>query len=75
MLDVPLPERALAQCWRTLLQQQAHDSICGCSADAVHREMVSRFEQLQQRLDGLRLTPHVAAACSAVGIAGGDGRP
>lgn len=53
MLDVPLPARALEQCWRTLLQQQAHDSICGCSADAVHREMVSRFEQLQQRLDGL----------------------
>ena len=61
MLDVPLPERALAQCWRTLLQQQAHDSICGCSADAVHREMVSRFEQLQQRLDGLRQQALVAA--------------
>ncbi|MDI4632413.1 hypothetical protein J7U46_05100 [Pelomonas sp. V22] len=61
MLDVPLPARALEQCWRTLLQQQAHDSICGCSADTVHREMVSRFEQLAQRLDGLRHQALVAA--------------
>ncbi|MDN3920331.1 hypothetical protein [Roseateles violae] len=61
MLDVPLPERALDQCWRSLLQQQAHDSICGCSADAVHREMVSRFEQLQQRLDALRQQALLAA--------------
>lgn len=60
-LAVPLPERALDQSWRTLLQQQAHDSICGCSEDAVHREMVSRFEQLGQRLDALREAALVAA--------------
>lgn len=53
-LNVPWPERALGQVWRTLLQQQAHDSICGCSVDAVHLEMHSRFVQLDQRLDELR---------------------
>ncbi len=47
------PTRALDQAWRLLLQQQAHDSICGCSTDAVHREMEQRFVSLQQRLDAL----------------------
>lgn len=29
--------------YRYLLQNHAHDSICGCSVDAVHREMLTRF--------------------------------
>ncbi len=48
-----LPHRALEAAWRLLLQQQAHDSICGCSIDAVHTEMAQRFVQLGQRLDAL----------------------
>ena len=48
------PAQYLEQTWRLLLQQQAHDSICGCSTDAVHREMFTRFAQLAQRLDALR---------------------
>ncbi|RVU46032.1 hypothetical protein [Rubrivivax rivuli] len=54
---MPLPDwptRYLDTCWRLLIQQQAHDSICGCSTDAVHREMATRFTQLAQRLDALR---------------------
>ncbi len=54
MLQVPLPQRYLDATWRLLIQQQAHDSICGCSVDAVHAEMETRFEQLAQRLDALR---------------------
>jgi mannosylglycerate hydrolase len=34
--------------WRLLLQCQPHDSICGCSIDAVHDEMRSRFDQVEQ---------------------------
>ncbi len=34
--------------WRFLLQNQPHDSICGCSIDQVHREMVTRFDQCDQ---------------------------
>ncbi len=30
--------------WRSLLMNQAHDSICGCSIDAVHRRMESRYD-------------------------------
>ncbi len=34
--------------WKLLLQNHPHDSICGCSIDAVHREMMTRFERVQQ---------------------------
>lgn len=44
----------LDRAWRLLIQQQAHDSICGCSIDAVHAEMAQRFVGLSQLLDGLR---------------------
>lgn len=31
--------------WRYLLLNHPHDSICGCSADQVHRDMLYRFDQ------------------------------
>lgn len=31
------------QGWKTLIQNHPHDSICGCSIDSVHREMMTRF--------------------------------
>ncbi len=34
--------------WKTLLKNQAHDSICGCSIDAVHRVMLTRFDEVAQ---------------------------
>jgi mannosylglycerate hydrolase len=36
------------EAWRTLMQNHPHDSICGCSIDPVHREMVSRFEAVEE---------------------------
>ena len=36
---LPDERPSLHAAWRTLLQNQAHDSICGCSQDAVHRQM------------------------------------
>lgn len=36
------------QAWKLLLQNHPHDSICGCSVDAVHREMMTRFEKCEQ---------------------------
>lgn len=38
----------LAHAWRSLLLNQPHDSICGCSIDPVHREMVTRFAAVTQ---------------------------
>jgi alpha-mannosidase len=37
------PAGALGHAWKTLLQNHPHDSICGCSVDAVHRENETRF--------------------------------
>lgn len=38
----------LRYAWKTLLHNHPHDSICGCSIDQVHREMLPRFDQAQQ---------------------------
>jgi alpha-mannosidase len=42
------PEPILRYAWRVLLECQPHDSICGTSIDAVHEEMRSRFDQVEQ---------------------------
>lgn len=34
--------------WKNLLKNQPHDSICGCSTDQVHKEMVNRYEETEQ---------------------------
>jgi alpha-mannosidase len=34
--------------WEFLIQNHPHDSICGCSIDQVHREMIPRFDQSKQ---------------------------
>jgi len=34
--------------WKYLLPNHAHDSICGCGIDQVHREMLPRFDQSEQ---------------------------
>jgi len=34
--------------YKLLIQNQAHDSICGCSTDAVHFENYSRYEKIIQ---------------------------
>jgi len=34
--------------YKMLLKNHAHDSICGCSIDEVHREMLPRFSQVNQ---------------------------
>ncbi|MGL4522676.1 MAG: alpha-mannosidase [Bacilli bacterium] len=39
------PHHQFTYAWKTLMQNHPHDSICGCSVDDVHREMVTRFEK------------------------------
>lgn len=43
----PFRSGFLREAWRQLLLNQAHDSICGCSVDAVHRDMLYRFNQVE----------------------------
>jgi len=45
MLGQEYPHHLFTYAWKTLMQNHPHDSICGCSVDEVHREMVSRFEK------------------------------
>ena len=44
----PYPAGQLRHAWKTLLQNHPHDSICGCSIDAVHEENMTRFARARQ---------------------------
>ncbi|MDD3151267.1 MAG: glycoside hydrolase family 38 C-terminal domain-containing protein, partial [Candidatus Gastranaerophilales bacterium] len=43
----------LIHAWKLLLQNHPHDSICGCSRDEVHRQMLTRFDEVNQISDGI----------------------
>jgi alpha-mannosidase len=49
--DAPYPAADLRLAWRDLLRNHPHDSICGCSCDEVHRDMLVRYDQLGRTLD------------------------
>jgi len=54
--------------WRTLLQNHPHDSICGCSIDAVHDvDMAPRFARV--RNDGEALAARLARELAPFGNA------
>lgn len=44
VLGAPDERPGLHSAWRQLLCNQAHDSICGCSQDAVHEQMLGRYD-------------------------------
>ncbi|WP_020620387.1 alpha-mannosidase [Paenibacillus daejeonensis] len=47
------PHHLLTYAWKTLMQNHPHDSICGCSVDEVHREMVTRFAKSSQMAEAI----------------------
>ncbi len=47
------PAQDLTLAWRELLKCQPHDSICGCSCDEVHRDVVGRYASLHRTLDAI----------------------
>lgn len=47
------PQGHLWTAWRWLLKNHPHDSIGGCSVDAVHRQMATRFEWATEIADAL----------------------
>jgi mannosylglycerate hydrolase len=47
------PAAALDIAWQQLLLNHPHDSICGCSIDAVHRENHVRYAQVAQICESL----------------------
>ena len=46
-------DTVLEHAYRMLLQNQAHDSICGCSTDDVHRENKIRYKKILQIANGI----------------------
>ncbi len=52
-LGADYPAGFLDLAWKLLLQNQPHDSICGCSIDQVHAEMLPRYDQSEQVANAL----------------------
>jgi hypothetical protein len=49
----PVPPAYFEKAYRYLLLNHAHDSICGCSIDAVHKDMLYRFRQALELAEGI----------------------
>ncbi len=43
-----LYDSSIEYAYKLLLQNQAHDSICGCSTDEVHAENIARYKKILQ---------------------------
>lgn len=61
------PDRVLELAWRRVVENSAHDSISGCSNDAVVGQVLGRFEEADQLGQGV-LARTVAEIASAVSI-------
>ena len=46
-------DNVIEYAYKMLLRNQAHDSICGCSTDDVHRENKIRYKKVLQITDGI----------------------
>ena len=47
------PARLLELAWRRLVENSAHDSICGCSHDEVVAQVIGRYAEAEQIATGL----------------------
>lgn len=47
------PKKTMDFLWRLLLHNSPHDSICGCSIDSVHEEMMIRYRKTEDILGKL----------------------
>ncbi len=45
---VPYAAALARDAWKLLMKNHPHDSICGCSIDEVHREMIPRFAGVRE---------------------------
>ncbi|MBN2150342.1 MAG: hypothetical protein JW839_02735 [Candidatus Lokiarchaeota archaeon] len=60
--------------WRYLIKNHPHDSIGGCSIDAVHRDMVNRYMHVSQ-LGGILLRDAVRHLVPRIDFYPGKGEP
>ncbi|MDI4647307.1 alpha-mannosidase [Cohnella hashimotonis] len=71
-LGMPHPTPLLVHAWRTLMQNHPHDSICGCSVDEVHAEMMTRFAKSRHMAEPIveRSIAHIASSIDTARFAG-----
>lgn len=72
VLGEEVPQGFLALAWKWLLKNHPHDSICGCSIDQVHEDMVFRFSQSRQISQRLTQEATQTLAASVAGDVGDD---
>lgn len=68
----PYPRSYLRTAWQHLLLNHPHDSICGCSIDPVHKDMLYRFDQAEMIADE---TAGEAVQALTAGIGVAEGTP
>ncbi|MCC7361136.1 MAG: hypothetical protein IT317_16750 [Anaerolineales bacterium] len=71
-LGRPTAPGYLATAWQWLLRNHPHDSIGGCSLDAVHADMPYRFHQAERIADRLTLEATLDLAANIAGPVGDD---
>jgi hypothetical protein len=47
------PQQLIEHAWELLLKNHPHDSICGCSVDAVHQEMMTRYKRIESIVNSI----------------------
>lgn len=52
--NIPVKKEFLNLAYKELLKNQPHDSICGCSADQVHKDMIYRYDQIKSIANGIK---------------------
>jgi alpha-mannosidase len=62
----PFPASDFRFAWRELLRNHPHDSICGCSADEVHDDMMERYVRLERTTSVLARKATAALAGSTL---------
>ena len=58
--------------YKLLLQNQAHDGICGCSTDEVHAENITRYKKILQICQTIKDEVRFKLGTSGLGINMGD---
>src|SRR5690606_8549763 len=54
MLDLdPYDLEAIRYVWKLYMENHPHDSICGCSQDAVHDGMMDRFRRVKELTEAI----------------------
>ncbi|MCF7832924.1 MAG: hypothetical protein K9N05_05050 [Candidatus Marinimicrobia bacterium] len=48
MQGLDISDQSLRIAWRMLIENAAHDSIGGCSLDAIHDDMVNRYKHIKE---------------------------